>query len=135
MENTKLHPNQLEHEVEYLEFFETQEYRDLPTDEQFKWIESYCEHVTTYTHLERKVPYIKVWGDEKKNYEWFPQNHNVVISFSLCKVRDAHSGNFKVTSAKTYPIELFTNTNMMMHYYNRLYTLLERFETEKWVTK
>ena len=135
MENTtKLHPNQLEHNVAYLELFESQEYRDLPTEEQFKFIECYCEHIAPYTHLKMKVPYIKVWGDEKKHYDWFPQQHDVCISFSLCNVKDAYSGNFKVMSEYTHSIELFTNTNVMMKYYNRLYTLLERFETEKWVT-
>ena len=130
-----INDNQLEHNVAYLEFFESQEYRNLPTEEQFKWIESYCKYVAPYTHLQKKLPYIKVWGDEKKHYEWFPQQHNVCISFALCNVKDAHSGNFKVMSNGSYLIELFTNTNMMMKYYNRLYTLLERFETEKWVTQ
>ena len=134
IEQTNIHPNQLQHGVAYLEFFESQEYRNLSTEEQFKQIESYSEYVAPYTHLQHKVPYIKVWGDEKKHYEWFPQNHNVSISFGLCNVRDAHSGNFKVMTNGA-SVEFYTNTNMMMKYYNRLYTLLERFETEKWITK
>ena len=111
MENQLLNPDL---NIAQLEFFETQEYRNLSFDEQFKYVETYCELITPYTHLTKKVPWIKLYKDTKQHYDWFPQqHHDVCISFGLCSVKDAYSGNFKVMD-KGCHIQLYTNENMMM---------------------
>jgi hypothetical protein len=131
MENQVLNP---EANINYLEYFQTDEFINLSFDEQFKYLETYCKYITPYTHLQAELPYISLWKDRKQHYDWFPQQHNVSISFGLCTVRDAYTGTFKVMDKGCY-IELYTNENMMMKHYNRIYELLQRFETEKWVTK